>query len=139
MGTRLPIARTAMGRAVLCAASDAERERLSGLLRAEDPDSWPEVRAGLARSGARYRERGVVGSISHGVTARAALGVTRSDEFGRVHVTPSSLNDQRTAAAVRRSASTTGRRRFGEGTGFIGNFGILSRPRTGTRTVPGSV
>jgi DNA-binding IclR family transcriptional regulator len=75
VGTRLPIATTAMGRAVLCTAPDAERERLSRLMQAEDPQRWPAVRAGLAKSAALYRERGFVDSISDWESDIAAIGV----------------------------------------------------------------
>lgn len=75
VGTRLPLAVTAMGRAVLCAAPDAERERLSRLMQAADPQRWPAVRAGLARAAAMYRERGFVDSIADWETDIAAIGV----------------------------------------------------------------
>ncbi|RZL90395.1 MAG: IclR family transcriptional regulator [Variovorax sp.] len=75
VGTRLPIAVTAMGRAVLCAVSDAERERLSRALQANDPAQWPALRAGLARSAGLYSERGFVDSISDWEADIAAIGV----------------------------------------------------------------
>ncbi len=75
VGTRLPIALTAMGRAVLCAAPDAERERLSRLLQAENPARWPTVHAGLARAATLFRERGFVDSVSEWESDIAAIGV----------------------------------------------------------------
>jgi DNA-binding IclR family transcriptional regulator len=75
VGTRLPIAVTAMGRALLCGATDADRDRLSRLLQTDDPLAWPRVRDGLARALALYRERGFVASESEWESDISAIGV----------------------------------------------------------------
>lgn len=75
VGTRLPIATTAMGRAVFCSAPDVDRERLSRQLQAVDPQRWPTVSAGLAASAALYLKRGFVDSISDWDNEIAAIGV----------------------------------------------------------------
>lgn len=75
VGTRLPLATTAMGRAVLCAVSDAERDRLSRLLQAQDPPAWPTLRAGLARAAEMYARHGLVDSVSDWDKDIAAIGV----------------------------------------------------------------
>lgn len=75
VGTRIPIATTAMGRAVLCSAPDPDRERLSRELQAVDPQRWPAVQEGLAASAALYLERGFVDSISAWEADIAAIGV----------------------------------------------------------------
>jgi len=75
VGTRLPIAATAMGRAVLSVAPLAERERLWPQLEAGDPAAWPALRAGLGRAAAQYLEHGFVDSIGEWEPEIAAIGV----------------------------------------------------------------
>ena len=75
VGTRLPIATTAMGRAVLFALPVVERERLVQRLAALDPAGWPAVADGLARAERQFAERGFVTSESEWESEIAAVGV----------------------------------------------------------------
>lgn len=47
IGSRIPIATTAMGRAYLAVLSDAERDDLLDDIRAHDEANWPKIRAGI--------------------------------------------------------------------------------------------
>lgn len=59
IGTRIPIALTALGRAYLAGLSDTERAALLEELRASTPqDRWPPVRKGIERELGRYRKKG---------------------------------------------------------------------------------
>lgn len=75
VGTRLPIATTAMGRAVLFALPTPERERLLARLAALDPPAWLAVAERLARAGQTFAERGFVTSESEWEAEIAAVGV----------------------------------------------------------------
>lgn len=59
IGTRIPIATTALGRAYLAGLSAAERSALLEEVRASSPANiWPAVRKGVERELDRYRRRG---------------------------------------------------------------------------------
>lgn len=75
VGTRLPIAPTAMGRAMLCGVSEPERARLLRLVEADDPAAWPARRAGLERAAAMYQARGFVVSETEWEAEISAIGV----------------------------------------------------------------
>lgn len=63
VGGRLPMATTAMGRAFLAAASDAEREYLMERLQLEHPDNWETLHAGIERERLRYQRHGYCVSL----------------------------------------------------------------------------
>ena len=50
LGSRIPIATTAMGRALLAGLPEAERDWLLGYLRREAGKGWPKLRAGIERA-----------------------------------------------------------------------------------------
>jgi DNA-binding IclR family transcriptional regulator len=59
VGTRVPIATTAIGRAYLAGLAEAERAPLLAEIRAGGlPEWWPRIHAGIERELARYRARG---------------------------------------------------------------------------------
>lgn len=58
VGSRIPLATTAMGRAYLAVVPDIERVDLLERIREADPKSWPKVRKGIEQSLAQYRETG---------------------------------------------------------------------------------
>ncbi|MBI2768069.1 MAG: IclR family transcriptional regulator [Burkholderiales bacterium] len=58
VGSRIPLATTAMGRAYLALCSDGERADLMDRIRELDDGAWPCVRAGIEKSLAEYRELG---------------------------------------------------------------------------------
>ncbi len=75
VGTQLPMAATAMGRAVWCALQPTERERLSARLAREQPAQWPALQDGLARALRQYAARGFVTSESEWEPEISAVGV----------------------------------------------------------------
>lgn len=58
VGSRIPLATTAMGRAYLALLPDAERETLMEQIRAQDEAGWPKVRAGIDAALEQYRRLG---------------------------------------------------------------------------------
>lgn len=58
VGSRIPIATTAMGRAYLAVCPDSERRDLFESTRELDELAWPGIRAGIEKSIAQYREIG---------------------------------------------------------------------------------
>jgi DNA-binding IclR family transcriptional regulator len=62
-GTRIPLARTAMGRALLCGLPEHEREKLMDNIRKQDPASWPQLKTWIEQALRDYQERGFCLSI----------------------------------------------------------------------------
>jgi len=58
VGSRLPMATSAIGRAWLCGVSDERRQQLMGELRAIHKGDWARIEAGIEKSLADYREYG---------------------------------------------------------------------------------
>ena len=58
VGSRIPLASTAMGRAYLCGCSDSERDALLERIRIQDGKAWPKTREAMAQAMAHYREHG---------------------------------------------------------------------------------
>lgn len=58
VGSRIPLATTAMGRACLAACTERERQELMARIEAQDPAAWPGVRAGIEAALAQYRSIG---------------------------------------------------------------------------------
>ncbi len=75
VGTRLPFAETAMGRAIWCAATPGMQELMARRLRAQDASLWPEREAGLRRAEAECARRGYAVSESEWESEIAAIGV----------------------------------------------------------------
>ncbi|MDN3922228.1 IclR family transcriptional regulator [Roseateles violae] len=75
VGTRLPLAETAMGRALWCSATPGLRALVGEKLQAQDPARWPQRLAGLQRAEADYARRGYAGSESEWESEIAAIGV----------------------------------------------------------------
>lgn len=75
VGTRLPLAETAMGRALWCASTPGMRELIAQRLRAEDAARWPARAAALARAEAEMAARGYVSSETEWESEIAAVGV----------------------------------------------------------------
>ncbi len=74
-GTRVPIATTAMGRALLCGLSQPEREKLMDNIRQRDPERWPKHKAGIEQALRDYEERGFCLSIGDWRSDVNAVGV----------------------------------------------------------------
>jgi len=58
VGTRVPIARTAIGQAFLMALPDTERDFLLSRIRASAPRQWPEIARAIKQAEIDYRARG---------------------------------------------------------------------------------
>jgi DNA-binding IclR family transcriptional regulator len=58
IGSRLPIATTATGRAYLAGCLPSEREILMTQLKKQDPENWPAISAGIEQALKDYKERG---------------------------------------------------------------------------------
>jgi len=63
VGSRIPVATTAMGRAYLALCSETQRTALLDRIRDRDPGSWPQARERIERALAEYRELGVCTSF----------------------------------------------------------------------------
>lgn len=75
VGARIPLATTAMGRALLCASSEPERARLFKLLQGEEPIGWPATLCGLDRAMRDYRQFGFVTTEGEWHADISAVGV----------------------------------------------------------------
>ena len=63
VGSRIPIATTAMGRAYLAMIPERERADIMERVRELDEVAWPAIRAGIERALKEYRETGCVSSF----------------------------------------------------------------------------
>jgi DNA-binding IclR family transcriptional regulator len=75
VGTRLPLAVTSMGRAVLCATPQVERDMLLARIESEEGDQWPALRARLREVQAQFDARGFVTAESEWEPGIAAAAV----------------------------------------------------------------
>lgn len=75
LGSRIPIATTAMGRALLAALPDSEREYLMRHIARRDSVNWPRIRAGIERAIDDYKSKGFVVSAGDWQTDVHAVGV----------------------------------------------------------------
>lgn len=74
VGTRLPLATTAMGRAYLCAVLPAEREALCERLKSNQRGAWPTMRRGIEAAQRQFAAHGFVTSEGEWETDIAAAG-----------------------------------------------------------------
>lgn len=81
-GTRVPIATTAMGRALLCGLPEAERVQLMDYIRRKDESNWPRHKAGIEQALRDYRERGFCLSIGDWRKDVNAVGVPMLSQPG---------------------------------------------------------
>ncbi len=58
LGSRIPLATTAMGRALLAALPEGERRYLMDHIARRDPDRWPRIRDGIDEAIDEYQTRG---------------------------------------------------------------------------------
>jgi DNA-binding IclR family transcriptional regulator len=58
VGSRIPLATTAMGRAYIAALPDAQRDEVLDQIRAQDEPNWPKLRAGIEACLEQYRRLG---------------------------------------------------------------------------------
>ena len=64
VGSRIPLATTAMGRAFLCGLAESERDYLLDQIRRHNEVEWPKIQKGLEQAFRDFEERGFC--LSHG-------------------------------------------------------------------------
>jgi DNA-binding IclR family transcriptional regulator len=74
-GSRLPIATTAMGRALIAGMPEAERTWLLGYIKRQEGKNWPKVKAGIERALKDFEARGFVTSLGDWERDINAVGV----------------------------------------------------------------
>ena len=75
VGSRIPIAGTAMGRALLCGLPEQERDYLLDLIRKKEPAQWRDNKASVERARREYEERGYCSSVGEWQKDVNAVGV----------------------------------------------------------------
>lgn len=74
-GSRIPLATTAMGRALLAGLPEEERAPLMEQIAAKEPKDWPRIRAGIEQAVEDYRTRGFTVSLGDWQRDVHAVGV----------------------------------------------------------------
>jgi len=84
VGSRIPIATTAMGRAYLLALPDGERTALLREIREQSGARWPKIREGIERAGDMIAKRGFAISAGewHSDIHAAGVALTLNDGTG---------------------------------------------------------
>jgi DNA-binding IclR family transcriptional regulator len=75
LGSRIPIATTAMGRAILAALPEKERDWLLRHIARRESKRWPKVRVGIERAQKDLASRGFTLSVGEWQTDVTAVGV----------------------------------------------------------------
>lgn len=75
VGSKVPIATSAMGRAFLAILPEEEREYLMDHIRKKDEESWPQVEAGIRRAIEEYQQKGYCTSAGDWEREVNAVGV----------------------------------------------------------------
>jgi DNA-binding IclR family transcriptional regulator len=82
LGSRIPIATTAMGRALLAALPDEERRYLLDHMAKHDPAQWPKIRRGVEQAVDDLKTRGFTTSIGDWQSDVHAVGVPMTPPDG---------------------------------------------------------
>jgi DNA-binding IclR family transcriptional regulator len=83
VGSRIPLASTAMGRAYLALCSESQRADLMERIRDRDPEAWPKVRERIERALAEYRELGCCTSFGEWQKEVNAIAIAFRPPGGR--------------------------------------------------------
>jgi DNA-binding IclR family transcriptional regulator len=75
LGSRIPIATTAMGKALLCGLPQTERDYLLDHVRRHEPERWPRIRAGIEQAYKDYQDLGFCISAGEWQNDIHAVGV----------------------------------------------------------------
>ena len=75
LGSRIPMATTAMGRALIAGLPEAERDWLLGYIKRQEGRRWPQVRTGIERAISDVATRGFTLSIGEWERDINAVGV----------------------------------------------------------------
>jgi DNA-binding IclR family transcriptional regulator len=83
VGSRIPLATTAMGRAYLAVCGEAERNELMERIRELDAAAWPGIRDSLERAQHEYRELGCCTSFGEWQKDVNAIAIAFQPQGGR--------------------------------------------------------
>ena len=83
VGSRIPLATTAMGRAYLALCSDTERDVLTKRIRERDEAGWPRISEGIERALAEYRKLGCCTSFGEWQKDVNAIAIAFRPPAGR--------------------------------------------------------
>lgn len=75
VGSRIPLATTAMGKALLCVLPQSERDYLLDHVREHEPERWPKIKAGIEQGCRDFEERGFCVSAGEWQSDVFAVGV----------------------------------------------------------------
>ncbi|MBI3444193.1 MAG: IclR family transcriptional regulator [Magnetospirillum sp.] len=75
VGSRIPVATTAMGRAYLAGLSEAQRTPILDQVKKRHPDDWPRIKLGLEKAFREYGQRGFTMSVGDWQSDVHAVGV----------------------------------------------------------------
>jgi len=84
IGSAIPMATTAMGRAFLAALPEWERDYLLENIKKRNEDTWPKLKAGLDRAFKEYEEHGFCSSLGEWQKDVSAVGVPMSTPDGHI-------------------------------------------------------
>jgi DNA-binding IclR family transcriptional regulator len=83
VGSRIPVATTAMGRAYLARCSETQRAALMERMRERDPAAWPKARDGIERALTEYEELGCTTSFGEWQKEVNAIAIAFTAPGGR--------------------------------------------------------
>jgi DNA-binding IclR family transcriptional regulator len=75
IGSRIPLATTSMGKAMLCGLPQDERDRLLDEIRSADKQNWPRIRQEMEQALRDYHERGFCMAMGEWQQEIRAVGV----------------------------------------------------------------
>lgn len=84
LGSRIPVAETAMGHALLAVMEPRERERLLAEVRQAEPARWPRLRQAIEAGCAHWQARGFTVVVRDWQTDIAGVGAAIRQPDGRV-------------------------------------------------------
>ncbi|MES2355139.1 MAG: IclR family transcriptional regulator [Pseudomonadota bacterium] len=84
IGSTVPMATTAMGRAFLAALPERERDYLLESIKKRNAEDWPKIKTGLDRAFKEYQEHGFCSSMGDWQKDVSAVGVPMSMPDGHI-------------------------------------------------------
>jgi DNA-binding IclR family transcriptional regulator len=76
VGSRIPLANSAMGRAYLAALPEGQRTAILARIAAQHPEDWPRIQTGLEQASKDYARRGFTLSVGEWQSDVNAVGTT---------------------------------------------------------------
>ncbi len=83
VGSRIPLATTAMGKALLCGLPQEERDFLMDHIRLRDEEKWPKIKAGIEQGYKDFQDHGFCVSVGEWESSIYAVGVPLIDPDGQ--------------------------------------------------------